>query len=174
MASGLLSALDPMSPGPAAEPSAADRPYDGLADLPRGTWLLNVVASAGSPALRLASSQRWLAALLTGDLPDLDAHFGDPQACGPLRAIVGELSLPRLSRGTPALAEQVLRTVLWHLDRIVDHMPRLSREAAINRVAEEFREAWRIETTGLEQDLSLLLGLGDFSELHWDSLRGHL
>jgi hypothetical protein len=44
---------------------------------------------------------------------------------------VGELGLPQLCRDTPALAEQVLRTLLWHLDRINDHQPRLSREAAI-------------------------------------------
>jgi hypothetical protein len=33
----------------------------------------------------------------------------------------------RCADGVPALAEQVLRTLLWHLDRIVDLQPRCSR-----------------------------------------------
>ena len=82
--------------------------------------------------------------------------------------------MPALARGVPALAEQVLRTLLWHLDRIVDHQPRLSRDAAIARVADEFRDAWQDETAGLDEDLALLQGLGDLAHLRWDELRGHL
>jgi uncharacterized protein with von Willebrand factor type A (vWA) domain len=67
-----------------------------------------------------------------------------------------------------------MRTLLWHLDRIVDHQPRLSRAQAIAEVTAEFRAAWQLETTGLEDSLALLQGLGDFSELSWDVLRGHL
>jgi hypothetical protein len=79
-----------------------------------------------------------------------------------MRSTVGELALPQLCRDTPALAEQVLRTLLWHLDRINDHQPRLSREAAIAEAAREFREAWQLETQGLEESLTLLQGLGDW------------
>ncbi len=151
-----------------------DAPFDQLVQLPRGTWLLGVVGSVGVVERRLASAQRWLAALSQGLLPEADAHFGDHEACAPLRQVVGDLGLPALCQHTPALAEQVLRTVLWHLDHIVNHQPRLSRAAAIQAVTEEFREAWRVETAGLEHELQLLMGLGNFSELQWDSLRGHL
>jgi uncharacterized protein with von Willebrand factor type A (vWA) domain len=133
-----------------------------------------VVASAGTARERLDAARDWLDALDAGELPPAAADFGDAAASAPLRGVVGELGLPTLCRHTPALAEQVLRTLLWHLDRIVDHQPRLSRTDAIAAVTEEFRAAWQVETAGLDEDLVLLQGLGDFSELHWDTLRGQL
>jgi uncharacterized protein with von Willebrand factor type A (vWA) domain len=154
--------------------SALDRPYDRLQDLPRPLWLPGLIASAGERAQRLSDAAAWLAALTAGTLPPAGADFGDAVASAPLRKAVGELGLPALSRGVPALAEQVLRTLLWHLDRIVDHQPRLTRDAAIARVAQEFTAAWDDETSGLDDDLALLQGLGDLAHLQWDELRGQL
>jgi uncharacterized protein with von Willebrand factor type A (vWA) domain len=142
--------------------------------LPRGLWSPGVVTSAGNPAARLADIDCWHQALLAGELPPLQADFGDAMASAPLRDAVGSLRLPTLARDMPALAEQVLRTLLWHLDRIIDHQPALTREAAIDRVAEEFRAAWQHEGADLEASLALLKGLGDLAELRWDELRGHL
>jgi uncharacterized protein with von Willebrand factor type A (vWA) domain len=154
--------------------SALDRPYDRLEPLPRALWLPGLVTSAGERAQRLTDAERWRCALLDGTLPSNEADFGDAAATQPLRAAVGELGLPSLCRATSALAEQVLRTLLWHLDRIVDHQPRLTREQAVLQVAADFRCAWAEGTVGIEEDLALLRGLGDFSELRWDELRGHL
>jgi len=154
--------------------TTVDAPYDRLRELPRELWLPGVTTSAGECATRLADLKRWRDALLGGALPDADAHFGDPLATLPLRSAVGELGLPELCRDTPALAEQVLRTLLWHLDRIVDLEPRLSRAAAIERVADEFRAAWVIELHGVEEMLALLADLGEFAHLRWDQLRGRL
>jgi hypothetical protein len=154
--------------------SALDVPFDRLADLPRSVWLPTLITGAGHATARLAGTRAWLQALLQGQLPPAHADFGDAPAVVPMRAIVGELALPRLCRDTPTLAEQVLRTLLWHLDRINDLQPRLSREAAIAEAAREFREAWQLETQGLEEDLRLLQGLGELGALQWDSLRGRL
>ena len=56
----------------------------------------------------------------------------------PLRRAIGELELPQLTRGVPALAEQVLRTLCWHLDTIVERQPRLARDEAVAaRVGED-------------------------------------
>lgn len=151
-----------------------DRPYDALQPLARGLWLPGVVCSAGERGQRLVDARRWTEALGAGVLPPPDADFGDAQALAPLRAIVGVLGLPTLARGTPALVEQVLRTLLWHLDRIVDHQPRLSRAEAIAAVAEDFRAAWAEERGGLDEDLALLRELGDFAHLQWDQLQGRL
>ncbi len=158
----------------AAAPCPADRPYDRLAALPRGVWLGSLVASVGTPARRLDDARRWLDALAAGALPPPGADFGDAAASAPLRAVVGELGLPALCRATPSLAEQVLRALLWQLDRLVDLQPRLTREAAIAAIAGDFRAAWEDRTQGLSEDLSLLLGLGDFAHLRWDTLQGHL
>jgi uncharacterized protein with von Willebrand factor type A (vWA) domain len=155
-------------------PSTLEAPYDRLADLPRAVWLPALITSAGERAARLVDTGRWLACLHLGQLPPQDADFGDAAATEPLRQAVGELGLPQLSRGVPALAEQVLRTLLWHLDRINNLLPRLARTEAIHTVAQAFRAEWQLETQGLQEDLKLLLALGDTTSLSWGSLRGAL
>ena len=163
-------------PGPAAppDPPDPDTPYDRLQALPRTLWLPALIASVGTAGARLRDTARWREDLVAGRLPPPDADFDDPAALGPLREAVGELGLPGLAQAAPDLAEQVLRTLLWHLDRIVDHQPALDRPGAIARVTAEFRAAWQVETQGLEASLALLQGLGDLSALRWDTLRGHL
>jgi uncharacterized protein with von Willebrand factor type A (vWA) domain len=151
-----------------------DQPWDRLAPLPRELWLPGLVTSVGEPARRLSDIARWQASLLAGELPAPDADFGDRAASSPLREVVGELGLPSLCRGTPALALQVLRTLLWHLDRLADLQPRRTRSEAIAHVTTEFRAAWELESAGLEEQLVLLQGLGDLAQLRWDELRGHL
>ena len=154
-----------------------DHPYHLLEALPRGVWLPGLICSAGAREARLADTQRWLELLQAGQLPPPEANFGDAEALNPpggLREVVGELGLPSLCRGVPALAEQVLRTLFWHLDRIVDLQPRLSRSAAIAQVTGEFRDTWQVETQGLDEELALLQGMGDLSHLRWDELRGQL
>jgi uncharacterized protein with von Willebrand factor type A (vWA) domain len=155
-------------------PEALDAPYDRLEPLPRALWQPGLVTSAGSCGQRLTDLDYWLQRLQAGALPASQADFGDAQASLPLRQVVGELGLPALTRGLPALAEQVLRTLLWHLDRIVDHQPRLNRAQAIAEVTAQFRAAWDRQTIGLDHDLALLQGLGDLANLNWDELRGHL
>ena len=162
-----------MTTGPAAA-GPFDRPYDRLEALPRATWLPTLVAAVGRREDRLDGAAHWLEHLQAGALPAAEADFGDAAASAPLRRVVGELGLPALARGVSALAEQVLRTLLWHLDRIVDLQPALSRAQAIARVAEEFAATWRLETVGLEQDLALLRELADGAHLRWDQMRGQL
>lgn len=154
--------------------ASLDAPYDRLQVLPRELWLGGVVTSAGEPAQRIADLRTWLDALDRGELPPAAVDFGDHEATAPLRRVVGELELPRLARLAPALAEQVLRTLLWHLDRIVDLQPRARRAEAIAQVVDEFRAAWTLERAGLDEVLALLQGLGDLAALRWDQLRGQL
>ncbi|MBI5717713.1 MAG: VWA domain-containing protein [Burkholderiales bacterium] len=151
-----------------------DRPYERLARLPRGVWLPTLVTAAGTREQRLAQVAAWLGALVAGALPDPSLDFGEPDATAPLRAVVGELGLPALARGVPSLAEQVLRTLLWHLDRVNDLQPRLSRDRAIAQIGTEFREAWRIHTAGLDEELALLRELADGAHLQWDRMAGQL
>jgi hypothetical protein len=75
-----------------------------------------------------------------GELPP--ARFADHgrwRRC----AAVGELGLPACARRRRCRAG--LRTLLWHLDRIVDHQPRATRVEAIARVAADFRAEWTVE-----------------------------
>ena len=151
-----------------------DAPYHRLQQLPRAAWLPTLTAAVGTREARLDHAAQWLRELGAGTLPDAAADFGDAAASGPLRQVVGDLRLPALARGLPALAEQVLRTTLWHLDRINDLQPRQTREQAIATVTNEFRQAWQIETTGLEADLALLRELASGAHLRWDQMRGQL
>ncbi len=151
-----------------------DAPYDRLGALPRELWLPGLVTACGDSSLRLADLPCWLSALDEGVLPGTAHDFGDAQAVGPMREAVGELELPQLARGVPALAQQVLRTMLWHLDRIADAQPRCSRDEAVAQCAADFRAEWQVEKSGWEEALALMQGLGDLSDLRWDELQGRL
>jgi uncharacterized protein with von Willebrand factor type A (vWA) domain len=151
-----------------------DAPYDRLAALPRPVWLGTLISAVGTREQRLDHGAAWLAALDRGELPAAAFDFGATDAVAPLRAIVGELGLPALACGVPTLAEQVLRTLLWHLDRLVDLQPRRPRAEAIAQVVDEFRAAWRLDTAGLEEEMLLLRELADGAHLQWDQLAGQL
>jgi uncharacterized protein with von Willebrand factor type A (vWA) domain len=153
---------------------AFDAPFHHLAALPRGLWLPALVTPIGDPRSRLCDTALWRAALLTGELPSLAADFADTPVLAPMRQAIAELGLPALCKGVPPLAEQVLRTLLWHLGRALDLQPRLSRADAITQVTAEFRQAWQLERAGLEEQLTLLRELAAGSHLQWDDLRGQL
>ncbi|MDT7837875.1 VWA domain-containing protein [Aquabacterium sp. OR-4] len=172
VAEALAAADGPATPGPPA--ADCEAPFDRLAALPRTLWLPTLTTSAGHSAQRLADVATWRTALLAGTMPPPEAHFGDAAAAAPLRQAVGELGLAALARGAEPLAEQVLRTLLWHLDRIADLQPRLSRAEAIARVAQDFHAAWTLERAGWEELLTLLQGLGDLARLRWDQMTGLL
>ena len=158
--------------------SRLEDPFQRLALLPRTLWLPALISATGTgpdtSAQRLIDLQRWLDALAVGELPPADADFGDPAALAPLRSAIGELGLAGLCRGADAMAEQLLRTLLWHLDRLIDLQPRLSRTQAIAQVSEEFSAAWTLLKSDWDQVLALLQGLGDLGALRWDELRGQL
>jgi uncharacterized protein with von Willebrand factor type A (vWA) domain len=151
-----------------------DAPYDRLQALPRPVWLPTLTAAVGQRERRLDDVRDWLAALNAGALPATDADFGDAHAAAALRDVVGALGLPGFTRATPALAEQVLRTMLWHLDRALNLEPRLTRDAAIAQVAHEFEQTWQLELHGLQADLALLRDLCGGANLPWGELRGRL
>jgi uncharacterized protein with von Willebrand factor type A (vWA) domain len=152
----------------------ADRPWHRLEALPRTLWLPTLVASVGQAEAKLVHVAVWRSALLAGDAPPADATLGDAPATAPLRAAVMALGLPELCRASEAMTEQVLRTLLWHLDRIADHQPHLTREAAIAHVTADFRAAWTQEKQGWDELLVLLQGLGDLANLKWDAIAGQL
>ena len=168
-------------PMPAASPLEA--PYHWLAPLPRSLWLPALVCSAGpaeatpsgdATGQRLADLQRWREALARGELPPADADFGAPDAAGALRQAAGTLGLAALCLGAETMTEQLLRTLLWHLDRLADLQPRLSRAEAIQQLVQEFSAEWQLIKGDLDEVAALLQGLGDAHALRWDELRGLL
>ena len=141
----------PELPGCERATGRFDTPYDRLEPLPREVWLPVLTAAAGTREQRLDHGRHWLDARHHGTLTEAHAHFGEPDAT--------------LARGVPTLAEQVLRTLLWHLDLIPDLRPRLDRAAAVAQAVDAFREAWRVDTAGLDDEMVWLRDLADGAEL---------
>ena len=173
-----------------AAASPLDQPYDRLALLPRTLWLPALVCSAGpaanphdnpqhnppadTTAQRLADLQRWRLALADGTLPPPDADFGCPDATAALRDAAGQLGLAATCFGAEMMAEQLLRTLLWHLDRLADLQPALTRADAIAQITTEFSAEWTLIQGDWDAVLALLQGLGDLTSLRWDQVRGQL
>jgi uncharacterized protein with von Willebrand factor type A (vWA) domain len=162
--------------------SPLDQPYDRLAPLPRTLWLPALVCSAGPAddpqadpsAQRLADLQRWRLALADGTLPPPEADFGCPDATAALRDAAGRLGLAATCFGADMMAEQLLRTLLWHLDRLADLQPALTRAEAIAQTTAEFSAEWTLIQGDWDAVLALLQGLGDLTSLRWDQVRGQL
>ncbi|MFP8777437.1 vWA domain-containing protein [Hydrogenophaga sp. RWCD_12] len=152
----------------------ADRPYHHLDGLPRELWRWSVVCSSGTAEDRLAQAAPWHDALLAGRLPDVALDLGDPDATTPLRHLLIELDLLTITQGNPSLARQMVQSLLWHLDGLIDRPVQETRAEAIERMAGEFRENWTLQRQGWEEAMSLLKSLGDLSHLHWDDLKGQL
>ena len=149
-------------------------PYQRLQLLARGLWSGALVCSSGDAGQRLDDLQAWQQALQNGQLPPVQHDFADPQAVLPLRHAVADLDLCSLTRGSAALATQVLRAMLWQLDRLIDRPANESRALAIGRMVQAFRDDWLLQRQGWEDVLALLHGLGDLAHLQWDTLRGRL
>lgn len=158
---------------PAPTP-ALDAPFHQLQALPRGLWLPTLVASSGPHGLKLQHAQAWLQALLVGELPEASTDFGSRLGGPALHAVAARLGLAAMAQGRAALAEQVLRSLLWHLDRLPGHQPGRTPQQAAQAEAEAFEQAWTQEKGDFEEVMALLQGLGDLSAQAWDALRGRL
>ena len=151
-----------------------DAPYDRLQALPSTLWRGAVITASGRTPQRLADLAQWRAALGAGELPPPRADFGDPLALDAFRVVVARLELPALARGKPALVEQVLGTLLWHLDALIDRAPGETRDAAIARLAAAFAAQWEVLRGDWEQVLAVLPELGDAEHLAWADVAGLL
>ena len=152
----------------------ANAPYHLLAGLTRPLWLPALVCSSGQAAQRLGDLAAWEQALLAGHLPLVQADGGDGAAFTALRQAVGELELCALSQGNAAMTQQILRTMLWHLDRLIDRKPDQSRDSAIVAMVQAFRDEWQEQREGWEEVMALLQGLGNLALQRWDEMRGVL
>jgi len=148
-----------------------------LALLPRSLWLGSLINSQGSLEPRLCALQGLREALLAGAVPDpASACWPDSALAAGLHAILLELGLPSLCRDHDELTDQLLGSMLWHLDLIVDYVDRGdSTDAAIARALTAFAEDWQ-ERRGLLDELEAVFGTTGnvLKNTHWDQLRGLL
>ncbi|MDZ4187112.1 MAG: hypothetical protein U1D25_03230 [Hydrogenophaga sp.] len=161
-------------PEPVEGANATDRPYHHLNTLPRELWRWAVVCSSGPAEQRLPELAHWHSALMDGALPDPAHTFGDAAATQALRPLLAELDLLTLTRHSAPLTRQVLQSLLWHLDSLIDRPGSEPRAAAIDRMRASFRDSWDVQRHGWDEALALLQSLGDLAQLRWDDLAGQL
>lgn len=159
---------------PAAANSAPDRPWHRLEALPSELWRWSVVCSAGRSEARLDGLIAWYEALHAGHLPVQAFDLGDPTAISVFRPVFIELGLPALVQARPALVQQLVKSLLWHLDSLIDRPAGQTRAQALVVAADGFRENWMLQRQGWEEALALMQSLGDGARLHWDQLQGRL
>jgi uncharacterized protein with von Willebrand factor type A (vWA) domain len=166
---------------PAAPPSLLferlEAPLAPLERLPRALWLWSLVHSQGSVVPRLGGIEALRDALLAGTLPAPDDwRWPAPALAAEVGAALRELELPRYCRQHPDLTDTVLRSLLWHLDQIVDHIDRgATEDRAVALVIERFREDWKERCGELDELVAVFGDLGDLGKnMRWDLLHGLL
>ncbi|MDO9291172.1 MAG: VWA domain-containing protein [Hydrogenophaga sp.] len=161
-------------PEPVEGLSFPDRPYHHLNALPRELWRWAAVCSSGPATRRLPELAHWVRALMVGTLPDPAHDFGDAAATQALRPLLAELDLLTLTRQSAPLTRQVLQSLLWHLDSLIDRPADEPRAQAVARMQASFRDSWDVQRQGWDEVLALLQSLGDLAHLRWDDLAGQL
>jgi len=155
-----------------------------LDQLPRGLWLGSMINSRGSLAPRLRALQGMREALLAGadfaQRPEAGSAactaWPDAALAAALDEVFLRLELPLMCRDRAELTEQILSSLLWHLDLIVDYVDRGdSEDAAVARALAAFAEDWQ-ERRGLLDELKAVFGQAEdlLKNTNWDLLRGLL
>ncbi|MGF1643356.1 MAG: VWA domain-containing protein [Thiotrichales bacterium] len=148
-----------------------------LNELPRGAWLGALVNSHGGLEPRLAGLLQWRDALLRGELPEApDTLWPEPALAQALRSACARLELPAYCREQAELTETVLRSLVFHLDLIVDYRDRGASQPAARAMAiEAFSADWQARRGEIDELVEVLGELGElFKNTHWDQLRGVL
>lgn len=148
-----------------------------LERLPRGLWLGSMINSQGALNPRLDALDRLHAALLAGCVP-VAASLDWPRGAlaQSLCAALKRLELAGFCSDRAGLTQQVLSSLLWHFDLIVDYVDRGDSQAeAEAKAVEAFAADWS-ERCGLMEELAAVFG--DVDELlknaNWDMLQGLL
>ena len=145
--------------------------------LPRTLWLPAIVNNEGDPFERLAWVARARERLLAGESPFVEpggAAFPDALTQA-FEAVFLRLGLAGLARGQPAVAEQVLRSLLWHVDRIATFTDAMPRAVALERIVAAFAAEWVERGEALHEVMRLvesLDGVANFAR--WSELQGLL
>ena len=148
-----------------------------LERLPRAVWLGSLINSQGALTARLDALDALYAALLDGRVPSATSlcwpHAG--LAAGLCEVLV-ELELARFCCDRAGLAQQVISSLLWHLDLIPDYVDRGDSESgSAIRALQSFAADWQ-DRCDMMQELQEVFGdLDDIlKNANWDLLQGLL
>jgi uncharacterized protein with von Willebrand factor type A (vWA) domain len=164
------------SPNP-FRPDALEARLAPLDTLPRTLWLSAIVNNEGDPFERLAWVARARERLLAGESPFADglALALPTDLAHAFAPVLERLDLAGLSRGQPAVAEQVMRSLLWHVDQVAKLSGEMPRQQALERIAEAYAAEWLERGAALHEVMRLVESLdGVASFARWSELRGLL
>lgn len=152
----------------------AEADLAALDELPRSLWLGGLTNSHGEVVPRLQALLELRLAMAAASLPT-SGGWRWPQARlaeGFWRAIT-TLELARFCANRPDLADTVLRSLLFHVDLIVDYMDRGADAARAAAMAiEAFEGDWQLRRGAIDELVDVF---GDLPKnTRWDLLRGLL
>jgi uncharacterized protein with von Willebrand factor type A (vWA) domain len=146
-----------------------------LDELPRNLWMWGLIHSQGSLEMRLDGLRELRAALLAGTLPAV-WRWPEGELAQGVATVLAELDLPNYCPGEGELVEILLRSLMFHLDLIVDYVDRgATPPAAAERALAAFRDDWADRCGEMDELVDVF---GDIGELckhnRWDLLSGLL
>jgi uncharacterized protein with von Willebrand factor type A (vWA) domain len=153
-----------------------EAPLAPLDALPRGLWLGSLTHALGRLVPRLEAVEALRSGLLAGRAFDRPLPWPEALPAGALATAFAAAELPRHCAADEPLTDQVLRSLLWHLDLVPDYVDRgATPEEAAARALEAFTRDWSERCGQIDE---LVEVLGDVEELlkntRWDLLRGLL
>ena len=157
-------------------PDALESPIAALDDLPRTLWLQGIVNSMGPLPSRLRGLVSLRQFLVSGSLPRVDEiHWPVGPAASAFIACLGKLRLAEYCRYSEQLTDQVIQSLLWHTDRIVDYRDVMTEPDAVKTAAEAFYADWNARAEQMEQLLYVFDDIGAAINFdRWDASRGRL
>jgi uncharacterized protein with von Willebrand factor type A (vWA) domain len=156
--------------------NALESPLKSLDDLPRNLWLQSIINSVGGLPSRLEGIASLRQNLLVGNVPEPSIA---PWPVGPLSVPIlhalRNLGLAHYCHGSEALTHQVMQSLLWHTDRMIDLLDELDATAAAAKIAEAFSADWQMRSDVLRDIHYIFDDLGSLAGLdNWDSSKGLL
>ncbi|MGB8855407.1 MAG: VWA domain-containing protein [Burkholderiales bacterium] len=158
------------------DPNALEAPLQPLDDLPRNLWLQGIINSSGSLPARLFGVASLRSKLQAGTVPDASAASWPAGGLSvPLLRALKILGLARYCEGSEILTNQVVQSLLWHADRMIDLLDEFDPPAAAEKIAEAFSADWQMRTDILSDIHYVFDDLGGVPGFdNWDSSKGLL
>ncbi len=158
------------------DPAGLEARFEPLDRMSRGLWLPAIVNSEGQPIARLAAVAAARARLLAGGpVFEPNAQWPGADAARTFGSACERLRLAEVARSSEQVTDQVLRSLLWHLDRVAALQARMDRASALEACAQAFFDDWEPSVEELREVLRVfesLDGIANFAR--WSEMRGLL
>lgn len=156
-------------------PDALEERLAPLDTLPRALWLGTLVHNEGTPIERPGRVATARERLLAAQSPFGQQALTDDGCAAAFEPAFERLGLQPLCRGQPAVTDEVLRSLLWHLDQIARTCDTVTRAQALALLADAFEAQWIERGEALREVMRLVESLdGVVHAARWSELHGLL